>query len=94
MSICHVSGKTVIALFSVHHPATVQVHLGDGKGSKNTTTQSLKATSTILKSSLSQYLELKVRISIYHVSAKICAALFSAHHPSSVQVHLGDGRGS
>lgn len=91
MSICIASGKITIAMYCAHHPSTVKMHLGDGRGSRDTKVEFLNTTSTILKSLIVQYSVSKNRMSIWLVSGRISSAQFSAHYPSSVKMHLGDG---
>ncbi len=93
MSIWHVSGKTSTALFSAHHPSSVQVNLDDGKGSRNATTKFQDANSSILESPKKQNLRCKKQHEHLPCLWKDTHCSVSAHHSSTVKMHLGNGRG-
>lgn len=90
MSICLVSEMIYTAQFTANHSSNVLVHVGDGKGSRNTVPQFIHTTSTNMNLSINLYSEIQDGMSTCVASGMIPTALFTAHNPSTVQVHLGD----
>ena len=91
---CYVCGKIFITLFSAYPLVNVHVHLGEGKGSSNTTTYVQDANSSILEFLILLISDAGDSMRNCCVCGKIFTALFSAHPPVNVQVHHGEGKGS